>query len=308
MAKTLPQIILDLLADGWSEDVIDCSRQPELKAIGANVKCRELIIDGTAVDAIPGDISVEFRLSARDCQRLKRLPAALRVHVLNLQDCVALEELPASLSTAFLNVSGCSALKALPEGLEMRGGALTLRDCPLIERIPAGAGDMASLDVSGCRRIDSVPPSVKVLSWIDVAGSGITGLPPHLAGVGVRWRGVSIDERIAFHPETLAIDEILAERNAEVRRVMVEQFGFDRFMAEAKAEVLDKDRDAGGERQLLRVPMVDDEDIVCVSVFCPSTGGQFFLRVPPTTTTCRNAIAWTAGYDDPADYHPLIET
>jgi hypothetical protein len=308
MAKKLPPIKLEALADGWSEDVIDRSRQPKLKTIGAGVQCRELIIDNTAVDVIPDDISVEFRLSARDCQRLKRLPAALRVHVLNLQNCVALEDLPERLSVAFLNVSGCSALKALPEGLEMRGGSLLLRDCPLIERIPAGAGDMAALDVSGCRRINCVPPSVKVLSWIDVAGSGLTELPSHLAGIGVRWRGVSINERIAFRPETLVIDEILAERNAEVRRVMVERFGFDRFMAEARAEVLDKDQDAGGERQLLRVPMENDEDIVCVSVFCPSTGGQFFLRVPPKMTTCRSAIAWTAGFDDPADYAPRIET
>jgi hypothetical protein len=308
MAKKTPPIKREALADGLSEDVIDCSRHPELKTIGASVQCRELIIDNTAVASIPDDINVEFRLSARDCQRLTRLPAALRVHVLNLQNCVALENLPERLSTAFLNVAGCSALKALPEGLEMRGGSLILRDCPLIEHIPAGAGDMAALDVSGCRRINSVPPSVKVFSWIDVAGSGLTELPPHLAGVGVRWRGVSINERIAFRPETLVIDEILAERNAEVRRVMVERFGFDRFMTEAKAEVLDKDRDAGGERQLLRVPIQDDEDIVCVSVFCPSTGGQFFLRVPPSVTTCRNAIAWTAGYDNPADYHPLIET
>ena len=230
------------------------------------------------------------------------------MHVLNLQDCVALEELPARLSTAFLNVAGCSALKALPEDLEMRGGALSVRDCPLIERIPPISGDMASLDVSGCRRIDSIPRSVKVSSWIDVAGSGLTALPPHLAGLGVRWRGVPVDERIAFRPETLAIEEILAERNAEVRRVMVERYGFERFMAEAKAEVLDKDRDAGGERQLLRVPMTDDEDIVCVSVFCPSTNRQFFLRVPPDTTTCRNAIAWTAGFDNPDDYAPRIET
>jgi hypothetical protein len=297
MAK-LPPIKLEELADGWSEDVINCSDHPELTAIGSGVRCRELIIDGSAVDVIPDDISVEFRLSARDCQRLKRLPAGLRVHVLNLRNCVALEELPPRLSTAFLDVGGCSALKALPEDLEMRGGALSVRDCPMIERVPAISGDMASLDVSGCRRIDSIPASVKITSWIDVAGSGLTALPSHLAGLGVRWRGVPVDERVAFHPETLRVEEILAERNAEVRRVM----------AETRAEVLDKDRDAGGERKLLRVPLENDEDIVCVSVFCPSTQRQFFLRVPPTMTTCRNAIAWTAGFDDPDDYAPRIET
>lgn len=299
---------IEKISDGRNADVINCSRNPELKSIGLGIKCRELIIDNSAVDVIPDDVRVEFRLSASGCQRLKRLPAGLRVHVLNLRNCVALEALPAGLSTAFLDVGGCSALKALPEDLEMRGGALSIRDCPVIERIPDIRGDMASLDISGCRRIDGVPASVKVSAWIDVAGSGVTALPPRLAGLGVRWRGVPVSERVAFRPETLHIDEILAERNAEVRRVMVERFGFERFMLEARAEVLDKDRDAGGERRLLRVPLENDEDIVCVSVFCPSTQGQFFLRVPPTMKTCRSAIAWTAGFDDPDDYAPRIET
>jgi hypothetical protein len=32
------------------------------------------------------------------------------------------------------------------------------------------------------------------------------------------------------------------------------------------------------------------------------------LRVPPTMTTCRHAVAWTAGFDDPDDYQPTVET
>jgi hypothetical protein len=106
----------------------------------------------------------------------------------------------------------------------------------------------------------------------------------------------------------LTADEILGEPNAEVRRVMIERVGFEWLAEHAGAEVLDRDRDPGGERRLLRVPIPNDEPLVCVSVNCPSTGRQYVLRVPPTTTTCRQAVAWMAGYDDPKDYRPEVET
>ena len=40
-------------------------------------------------------------------------------------------------------------------------------------------------------------------------------------------------------------------------------------------EVLDADRDAGGPRRLLGVPMPGDEDLVAVLVHCPSTGARY---------------------------------
>jgi hypothetical protein len=89
---------------------------------------------------------------------------------------------------------------------------------------------------------------------------------------------------------------------------MIERAGFEKFLREVNAEVLDNDRDPGGERKLLRVPLADDEPIVVVSVHCPSTGRQYLIRVPPGTRTCREAVAWTAGFDKPDDYAPLQET
>jgi hypothetical protein len=100
----------------------------------------------------------------------------------------------------------------------------------------------------------------------------------------------------------------MQERNAELRRVMLERMGYEAFLADAEAEVLDQDRDPGGDRRLLRVTLTGDEDLVCVSVICPSTGRQYLIRVPPAITTCRAAVAWIAGFDNPDDYRPLVET
>src|SRR5581483_7212911 len=98
------------------------------------------------------------------------------------------------------------------------------------------------------------------------------------------------------------------ERNAERRRVLLDRYGYGRFLQDSDAEILDADRDPGGERQLLRVKLKDDEDLVAMSCFCPSTQRQYIIRVPPATQSCRHAAAWIAGFDDPNDYRPILET
>lgn len=292
-------------------DGLICNRilaaDSKLAILGQNISCRELVLDGSAIERIDDSVEIAYRLSARACHKLKVLPSGLRAGIVDLRDCLALETLPAKLSPAFLDLEGCSALEALPDDLDMRGGRLNIRDCALIGALPR-RGAVAQLDIAGCGRIDHVPPAFLVASWIDVAGSGLGALPPHLAGIGLRWRGVPIDERIAFRPHELGIAEILEERNAERRRVMLERYGFEEFMNAANAEELDADSDPGGARRLLRVPLEGDEPLVCVSVGCPSTGRRYFLRVPPTMRSCHQAVAWTAGFDNPDDYAPIVET
>jgi hypothetical protein len=287
---------------------IDASNCTSLVTIGPGLVANELNVSGTAIEELRA-LRVTLRLEANQCQRLKRLPAGLKVGVLSLRECPTLEALPAGLDVSFLDLSGCVSLKALPDDLRIEGGRLRVRDCPRLRSLPAHLGRLAQLDIAGCLNITELPKGLAVSSWIDIGGSGLTALPPHLDGIGLRWRGVPIDTRIAFRPDTLTHEEVLAERNAERRRVMLERYGLDRFMRDAKAETLDEDTDdTGGKRRLLRLKLEGDEDLVCVTVVCPSTERQFVLRVPPTMRTCRQAIAWTAGFDDPDMYNPMVET
>jgi hypothetical protein len=209
---------------------------------------------------------------------------------------------------AFLDLSGCTSLRRLPDDLRLGGGHLVLRDCQWLTRLPDDLGEISGLDLSGCLNVTRIPEGLKVASWIDLAGTGVTELPPGLADVGLRWRGIPVSHRVVFEPQTLTAEEILGERNAELRRVMMERFGYERLLEAANAIELDRDQDVGGERRLLRIPLEGDEDLVCVSVQCPSTGHKFILRVPPSIQTCRQAVAWTAGYDNPDDYKPAVET
>jgi hypothetical protein len=294
--------------DGLRVSRLDASNSPNLATVGHGIYCRELILTGTAIATLPDDLQVVQRLDVSGCSRLERLPDNLKVGQLIARDCVALTALPAGLRVAYLDLTGCTSLAALPADLVVRNGQLSLRGCARLKSLPPGIGPLAQLDLSGCLNIAALPPTLAVTAWMDVGGSGLTAPPPQLAGVAIRWHGVPIDERIAFRPETLDAREILAEPNAERRRVMMERFGLDRFMRDAKAQMLDQDRDAGGPRRLLRIELPDDEPLVCVSVICPSTQRQYMLRVPPTMQTCRQAIAWTAGFDDPDDYRPAVET
>jgi hypothetical protein len=262
----------------------------------------------TEIRDLPPDLRVEYRLDLSGCSRLERLPEGLKVGSLLLNDCVSLEALPEGLNVNFLDISGCAALRGWPQNARIGIGRLRAANCAQITSLPRWLTDVAQLDVSGCAGLTELPEGLRVTSWLDLANCGIRSLPDSIEGARLRWRGVPIDERIAFRPETITVTEILAETNAELRRVLLERMGYEAFLNKADAETLHCDRDPGGERRLLRVPMEGDEDLVCVSVICPSTGRRYIIRVPPTTRDCRQAVAWIAGFDNPDDYRPLVET
>ena len=279
-----------------------------LETIGSGVKARTLRLEGAKIEALPSDIDVDQRLELINCRQLQELPAGLSVGSLVVHGCSSLKALPDGLDVAFLDVQDCVSLQHIPEGLRVRHGHLTLRDCAWLTRLPDNIGTVSGLDVSGCLNLTQLPQGLNITSWIDFSGTGITQLADGFDHVGLRWRGIPVSRRIVFEPETLTPEEILNERNAEMRRVMVERFGYERLFEATNATELDADRDAGGPRRLMRIALSNDEDIVCVSVNCPSTGRQFTLRVPPHIKTCHEAVAWTAGFDDPKLYKPAVET
>lgn len=282
--------------------------------------CDVLNLQGTRVRSLPEGLRVGQRLDLTDCRELTHLPEGLRVGLtgmrpgtpsggsLILRRCTALEFLPSGLDVCHLDLGGCTRLIGWPEGATGRvGRGLIARGCSRLAALP-GWLDVSRLDVTDCTSLGSFPAGIHVGGEIEIANTAIVALPDSLRSVRLRWRGVSIPPWIAFQPGRITVADILGAEDVELRRVLMERFGFERFLSEAGAEVLDVDRDAGGERQLLRVPMAGDEDLVCVVVLCPSTGRSYILRVPPTMRTCREAIAWTAGFDNPDEYRPSVET
>jgi hypothetical protein len=120
--------------------------------------------------------------------------------------------------------------------------------------------------------------------------------------------GTRVPQKVVEAPESLTAEEITGERNAEVRRVMLERYGADRYLQEAGAELVAQD-DFG---KLWKVAFEDDEDLAMVEVVnsSPEPDGSYktyFLRVPPRYRTAQGAIAWTFETEKNT-YAPAVET
>ncbi|WP_413755538.1 DUF6745 domain-containing protein [Streptomyces sp. MMBL 11-3] len=122
------------------------------------------------------------------------------------------------------------------------------------------------------------------------------------------WRGMPVPRDFLDELTTLTPERIRDEENAELRRVMLEHYGYDRYLEESGAVPVGRD-EAG---VLWRVRLDGDEDVVMVEVVnsTPEPDGThrtYWLRVPPSTRTAREGVAWTFGLGAEA-YEPLQQT
>lgn len=283
-------------------------RGVEIETISADVTCHDLDATGSSLSSLPQGIKIASRLILDDCSKLESLPENLECGSISLRNCNYLSRLPENLSTWFLDLTNCQRFSQWPQNGTIQRGILRLRNCVELQTLPGWLGLLGQLDLSGCVQVNRVPEGVRVSSWIDIGGTGIESLPASLQDTPLRWRSVPINKRIAFEPESIAASEVLEETNAEIRRVMIDRIGYLKFAEAAGAKRLDSDTDPGGKRELLQIELPGDEPLVGLACFCPSTGRQYFLRVPPTVKTCHQAAAWMAGFDDPKLYKPVLET
>lgn len=298
---------LEILPPNVEASYISLRGCTRLRVLSAGIRCQELYLRRTAIETLPRDLQATLVVDLTQCTKLRYLPDGLHTAQLVVRGCASFESLPESIRVRQLDISDCRALTEIPEGAAAGLHRLAARNCAGLTRLPANL-NLTDLDVSGCERLTELPAGIRIRSALHLAGTAITSLPSSLSAVWLYWRGVPIDQRIAFSPETITAREILHERNVSLRRVLLERMGLNRFIAETHGEELDVDEDAGGPRRLLRIAFDGEDALVCVVVRCPSTGQQYVLRVPPHMRTCRQAIAWTAGFNDAEQYQPLVET
>lgn len=122
------------------------------------------------------------------------------------------------------------------------------------------------------------------------------------------WRGMPVPADFLAGLAALTPERIRAEENAELRRVMLEFYGYDRYLTESDARPVHRDETG----VLWRIALADDEDVTMVEVVnsTPEPDGThktYWLRVPPTTRTAKEGVAWTFGLDAEA-YVPLRQT
>ena len=103
-------------------------------------------------------------------------------------------------------------------------------------------------------------------------------------------------KRIVIESDKLSTAHILNISNEETRRVAIEKFGWDRFIAEADCPVIDRrvnDIDNTIE-MLVGAPRSDEgrSRQNRMVLFCRSTGRRYFLGVPQDVATCEAAQMW----------------
>ncbi|WP_459247642.1 DUF6745 domain-containing protein [Streptomyces youssoufiensis] len=122
------------------------------------------------------------------------------------------------------------------------------------------------------------------------------------------WRGMPVPADFLAGLGALDARRIRTEENAELRRVMLEHYGYDRYLSESGAQPVHRDETG----VLWRIELEGDEPVVMVEVVnsTPEPDGSsrtYWLRVPPRTRTAREGVAWTFGLSAEA-YEPQRQT
>ncbi len=127
------------------------------------------------------------------------------------------------------------------------------------------------------------------------------------------WHGVAVPDWVVLHPERIDIGAIAREENVEVRRVMVERVGWERLSREGGARLIHHDatgrlwettESIEGDRWSPKARFVE---VVNSTPEPDGTRRHYFIRVPPTMRTAREAVAWTFELGD-VEYQPLAES
>ncbi|WP_333309550.1 leucine-rich repeat domain-containing protein, partial [Microcoleus sp. N9_A2] len=113
------------------------------------------------------------------------------------------------------------------------------------------------------------------------------------------YHGVRLPEEYGkVHPNQWQSQWFLTEENAELRRVLIQEIGYERICQELEA----KEIDSWQEYALLKIDNADVEPICLLKMTCPSTGFIHVLRVPFNLTSAREAIRWVNWDIDPDEF------
>jgi Leucine-rich repeat (LRR) protein len=313
---------LQNLKELWLKSYSIIELPPE---IGQLQNLKELWLESYSITELPPEIGQlqnlkELRIQAN----LTELPPEIG-QLQNLQNiyliyCPRITTFPSQLGQlANLELLSLSSLRNF-EDFSFPGNNLT--------ELPREIGQLQKLQTLNLRdsQITELPPEIaqlQNLKTLDLRDNQITELPPEIAELQ-NLREVSLTDNpiqdlsaLANHPnQKLKVwafrvelsrqywthlsqwkaEWLLTENNAELRRVLIQQIGYDRICEELQAIELDSWR----EYTLLKIDVrVDDEPIHLLKMTCPSTNRIHVLRVPPDLTSAREAISWANWDIDP---------
>jgi hypothetical protein len=122
------------------------------------------------------------------------------------------------------------------------------------------------------------------------------------------WHGIRVSPEIIEKPETITTKQIENETSAEIRRVLIERYGFDRYLKDGNFFLVQQD-DFG---RLYRKKVPGEPDMVFVRVInsTPEPDGSYSEYVLPcrsTVRTAHEAVATSFGLSV-EEYAPSFES
>ena len=113
-----------------------------------------------------------------------------------------------------------------------------------------------------------------------------------------RWHGIPVDRQLVLNPATLGPSLIQAEANVEVRRVMLDRYGLERFLADVQARQIDAGRYGRLYEAWMQTGPFRYVEVENATLEPDGTRKRYMLLVPTHFQTARAAVAWTFGLNE----------
>jgi leucine-rich repeat protein SHOC2 len=240
----------------------------------------------------------------------------------------SLEQLEQLANITYLKLS-CNQLKILPEWIDRLTNLLQLNlGCNQLENLPDSIGKLSNLefldicnnqltDLPGSidklanlislnlerNRLKNLPASLCKLTklrYIELSGNPLTDLSI-LQSLNklkiVNFFDVKLPRRYWTKLSEWQSQWLLDEENAKVRRVLIQQIGYEWICQDLDAIIVDNWR----EYSLLKIEDFEifseeeqekREPLILLKMTCPSTAHIHILRVAPEMTSAEAAITW----------------
>jgi leucine-rich repeat protein SHOC2 len=302
------------------------------ESIGQLTNLQEINLTGNRLTSLPESIGQLANLQALDLSwhQLTNLPESIfqgkgsansRLTKLKKLDFLnnQLTNLPESIgeltSLQELTLTG-NRLTSLPESI---GQLIGLKELRLMDNqltsLPESIGRLTNLQELWLddNQLMSLPDTIGRLTnlkSIDLDGNPLTDLSALTQeDLEVRFLGVDLPRRYRTKFSDWQPEWLLDEDNAEIRRALVQQLGYEKVCAGVGAEPIDTWR----EYTLLEIERIDPvyegleepidwEPLVMLKMTCPSTGHLHILRVPPEMESAEAAITWVNHGIHPDDF------
>jgi leucine-rich repeat protein SHOC2 len=308
------------------------------ESIGQLTKLESLQLWEDRMRSLPESIGNLTNLKYLTCgggNYIERLPESIgnlhNLETLSIRGS-KLKNLPDSIGcfSSLTRLDFCSnSLKIIPESIEnlinLKSLDLSRNQIESLTEIFSNFRNLVALDL-GDNQLKVLPTSIEQLVNLDkltIVGNQLTSLPASIGYLKnltcihldnypdlsilqslpkleqVRLQNIDLPRRYWTKLSDWQPQWLLDETNAEIRRLLIQQIGYDRICQELAAIEIDNWR----EYTLLKVAIdvmvsdengndIEEEPMMLLKMTCPSTAHVHILRVPPDMTSAEAAITW----------------